>query len=121
MLVPRKIVLPVVIGVWIVTTLAVIYAWILFQGISIYLQYHLTPEGDSMIPLAGITRAFLRFHLGGGILGLAILGYGIRLIRPAEASAANLTWYSSLSVSLVAIWQMWAMLADRCFIEAFVR
>jgi flagellar biosynthesis protein FlhB len=118
MLAPRKIVLPVVAGVWIVTTLAAIYTWVLVQGISISLDF-LQPENGSAIPLAGITRVFLRFHLVGVVPALVIFGYGVRLVRPTEASVAHLAWYASLSVSLVAFWQTCAMLADRCYIASF--
>jgi hypothetical protein len=51
-----------------------------------YCNHYQTSSGGA-IQLAGITRAFLRFHLVGVPLGLAILGYGIQLLRPGETSA----------------------------------
>ena len=118
MLAPRNVILPVVVGVWIVTALAATYTWVLVQGISITLNFF-QAGSDRTIPIAGITTAFLRFHLLGAVLGLAIVGYGVCLLRLAEASAAHLAWYASLSVSLVAFWQTWAMLAESCFNATF--
>jgi len=118
MLAPRKIVLPVVVGVWVITALAATYTWVLVQGISITLNFR-QAEDDSTIPLAGVTSSFLRFHLLGVALVLAIVGYGVRLLRLAEADVAQLAWYASLSVSLAAFWQTWAMLADSCFNALF--
>jgi len=118
MLAPRKVIVPVVVGVWVVTALTAIYTWVLVQGIGITLNFREAGD-DSTIPLAGVTSSFLRFHLLGVVLGLAIVGYGVRLLRQAEADAAHLAWYASLSVSLAAFWQTWAMLADTCFNALF--
>jgi hypothetical protein len=118
MLAPRNVILPVVVGVWVITALVATYTWLLVQGISITLNFFQAGR-DITIPLAGVTSAFLRFHLLGVALVLVIVGCGVRLLCQSEASAAHLAWYASLSVSLAAFWQTWAMLADRCFLWQF--
>ncbi len=114
MSVPRKVALPVVIGVWVVTTLFAAYTLAMLPWFTDYCNFY---QNSSAVQLAGITRAFLHFHLGGVPLGLAILGYGIRLLRPAETSAVHLLWYVSVSVSIAAVWMTWAMLAERSLYE----
>src|ERR1035437_5096703 len=112
MLSPRKVVLPVVVGVWIVTTVAAAYTWAMVQQFTVYCDFFLAGASRAM-QLPGITGAYLRFHLARVPIGLAIFGYGFCLLRRSETSAAHLAWYASVSVSLAAVWQAWAMLAER--------
>ena len=106
----KTVVAPVVIGVWVVTALAATYTCAMLPWFTDYCEFY---RSGSAVQLAGVTGAFLRCHLVGVPLGLAIVGYGVRLLRPAETSTAHLAWYASVSVSLVAVWQTWAMLAER--------
>ena len=110
MSIPRKIAVPVVTAVCVITTLAAIYTCAMLPWLTDCCDFY---QSGNATQLAGITRAFLRFHLVGVPLGLVILGYGVRLLRPPETSAANLAWYASVSVTVVAVWQTWAMLAER--------
>ena len=106
----RKVALPVVIGVSVITVLVATYTCAMLPWFRDYCDYY---QSSGAIRLAGVTSAFLRLHLVGLPLGLFIIGYGVRLLRPAETSAAHLAWYASVSVTLGALWQVWAMLAER--------
>lgn len=116
MSVPRKVVVPVVIGVWVLTALVAIYICAMLPWFTDYCDFCQTQNGGAF-QLAGIATAFLRFHLIGVPLGLVILGYGVHLLRPAETNAAQLAWYASVSVSLAAVWQTVALLAERSLYE----
>ena len=107
---PRPIIVPVIAGVWVLLALTAAYTCAMFPQFAQYSDYY---QSGGAIQPAGIATAFVRFHLVGVPLGLAILGYGLRLLLRAETSAAHLAWYASLSVSLVAVWQLWAWLAER--------
>jgi len=107
---PRKVALPVVIGVCVITVLVATYTCAMLPWFRDYCDYY---QSSGTIRLAGIARAFLSLHLVGVPFGLFIIGYGVRLLRPAETSAAHLAWYASVSVGFAAFWQVWAMLAER--------
>ena len=107
---PRIVALPVVGGVGVVIALVATYTCAMLPWLTDYCEFY---QRGNAVQLAGITRAFLRLHLIGVPLGLAILGYGVRLLWPAETSAAHLAWYASVSVSIAAVWQTWAMLVER--------
>jgi hypothetical protein len=107
---PRKVAPPVVIGVCAITVLVATYTCAMLPWFRDYCAYY---QSSGAIRLAGVTRAFLRLHLVGVPLGLFVIGYGIRLLRPLQTSATHLAWYASVSVSLAAFWQVWAMLAER--------
>lgn len=101
-----------VIGVWILTALVAIYTCAMLPWFKDYCDFYQT-QSDGAVQLAGIATAFLRFHLIGVPVGLAILGYGVHLIRLTEASAPHLAWYMSVSVSLAAVWQTGVFLVER--------
>lgn len=114
--VSRKVVAPVVIGIWVLTALVALYVCAMLPWFTDYCDFYQT-RGDGTYRLAGIATAFLRFHLIGVPLGLTILGCGVNLLRLKETNSAHLAWYVSVSVSLLAIYQTSALLAERSLYE----
>jgi len=111
----RKVAAPLVASIWVIVALVAIYSYAMLPWFMDYCDFYSRRSGS--LQLAGITSAFERFHLAGIPVGLAILGYGVRLLRKSELSVSHLAWYISVSVSAAAVWQTWAMLAERSLYE----
>jgi hypothetical protein len=112
----RKVAVPLILAVWVVIALVALYSFAILPWFIDYCDFYSRSLGGSF-QLAVLPRAFARFHLAGIPLGLAIFGYGFRLLVKSDLNASHPAWYISVTVSVAAGWQMWAMLAERSLYE----
>jgi hypothetical protein len=119
--IPRSVTLPVVVGVWFITLLVTFYTCSMLPWFRDYYEYYLTRGADgfeySPFGPAGLATIFHRSYLVGIPLCLAVLGYGVRLLRPAQLAAAHVAWYAAFSFCLAALWLVWVLLVERGFYE----
>src|SRR5688500_13504244 len=97
---PRKVVAPVVIVVWVITALVAGYTCAVLSWLFGYRPY---------LGTSGIFEWFVRSHSVSVPLGLAVVGFGIRLLCLSETSVVHLAWYSSVGISLAAAWLTWVL------------
>jgi hypothetical protein len=109
----RKVVLPIVTGVCLVTLLVGVYTLAMLPWFTDYYDFY----QNSMrgFEHAAIAKASHLCYPAGGPLVLCILGCGGWLLRSPEVSAARLAWYASASVSLALAWLTWILLVERTF------
>jgi hypothetical protein len=111
--IPRRVVLPVVTGVCLVTLLVAAYTFAMLPWFTDYYDFY--QNSSRGFEHAAISRAFHLCYPAGGPLVLGILGCGGWLLRSPEVGAAWLAWYASASVSLALAWLTWVLLVERTF------
>jgi hypothetical protein len=109
----RKVVLPVVTGVWFVTMLVAVYTFAMLPWFFEYYDFY--QDSTRGFEHAAISVAFHRWYPAGVPLVLGILGCGGWLLRAPETGAARLAWYASASLSLALAWLVWVVLVERTF------
>ena len=108
----RKVTLPVVCGVWIITLLIAGYTSAMLPSFLDYYD-HFQRQANNSIDYGTVTEMFHGYYLVGVPVGLCVIGYGAQLLRGAERSAAHVAWYAVLSMSMAMSWFVWTLLAQQ--------
>ena len=112
LIIQRKVVLPVVCGVWITTLSVAGYTWAMLPWFLHYYDYF-QGQANNSIDYGTVTDLFHGCYLVGVPFALCIIGYGVQLLRCAERRADHVAWYAVLSLSLAVSWFVWTLLAER--------
>ena len=111
----RRAIVPVVCGVAALVLLVAGYTCAILPWFLNYFDYYTDAPNGFAFPAS--TRIFGAYHLGGVPIGLAVIGYGAYLLRPAERRVDHVLWYAGMSLSLAVAWLLWTMLVVRRLYE----
>jgi hypothetical protein len=109
-LIPRRIVLPIVVTVVALSILAVGFPFaVLPQAFNTW-QHHL-----GMDHWSGAARLFYHVFRFGPVGFVVLVAYGIVLLRRAECDAARLAWWTGLSLTTLTFWALWTLVVLNSF------
>lgn len=108
--IPRKIVLPVVLGVWAGLLLVGVYTMAFLPWFTDYYDHHGAQLG---LEHATIAVAFRHGHPVGAMLAAAIVIFGGLLMRWPNISSACLIWYLTGAIISEGTWFLWMLLIER--------
>jgi hypothetical protein len=106
----RKVVIPVVLGVWTVVLLVGAHTVATLPWFTDYYDFYGAQPGFGH---AKIAIAFRHGYPFGALLGLMAVIAGIWLLYRGERSTPRLIWFAAASLVLAVAWFVCALLAER--------
>ena len=109
-MVPRKIIVPIVLGVWAVALLVAVHTLVVLPRFIDYYEFYGTQPGFSH---ATIATAYRHGYAFGAVPLLATLTGGVCLLRRPESEPIRLVYFVASSLVVAFTWLLWTLLSER--------
>jgi hypothetical protein len=106
----RKVVAPVVLGVWTVALLVGMHTVAVLQWFTDYYDFY---RGRPGFGHATVATAFRHGYPFGAVLALAAVIAGTWFLRRRECTTPRLIWFAAASLVAAGAWFVWTLLAER--------
>ncbi len=109
---PRRVVLPIVIGVWGLSALVGVYTAVLIPWFT---EYYMNYKPGAFLHTTFFISSYPYYCPAAAMVAIIIGVYGFIILRRTDQKRENVAWFMSVSLMLAGAWLVWTMAVERSF------